>query len=393
MKVSLIARTLPLINQEQNLKSSFDVFSAHCAGICYMPADFETIVQEPREKTEKRIKLCKENAHHSVFDHNSFTLYIEGVPKAFCMLLNNEKQYTTSEKSGRYTMMATEGREKEIYDKWIGILISKIKAAYGETCPGYFTDFRIKKLAMENARMLLSLFTPSSAFAYTTTYRQINILYSMMQIELAKENSHFFYEKLRPYMAEFCRQIEALGLYDKDLASNPKNRHFSIVSDAPPVEEYFGDVYATHYKSEAVMIADLHRHRTIDYTFHFNLHGEYYVPEIIMDDENLVKEWNADIRERAQFFPIGTLFTVSEMGTFDNFVLKLKERKCTVVQLNVNRNVNVILQKYYAALKAKNHPRADELLPYMKGSRCTFPDFKCSMPCGFAEGINETRRI
>ena len=53
----------------------------------------------------------------------------------------------------------------------------------------------------------------------------------------------------------------------------------------------------------------------------------------------------------------------------------------------------VSLRKYEYALKLKTHHRAEELMNYTKGSRCTFPDFKCTAPCGFALGINETREI
>lgn len=35
----------------------------------------------------------------------------------------------------------------------------------------------------------------------------------------------------------------------------------------------------------------------------------------------------------------------------------------------------------------------EEFEPYQNGSRCTFPDFTCGSPCGFAEGIKETREI
>ena len=37
--------------------------------------------------------------------------------------------------------------------------------------------------------------------------------------------------------------------------------------------------------------------------------------------------------------------------------------------------------------------RYEELKSYTKGSRCTFSDYKCTAPCGFALGINETRLI
>jgi hypothetical protein len=81
------------------------------------------------------------------------------------------------------------------------------------------------------------------------------------------------------------------------------------------------------------------------------------------------------------------------MGTLDAFILKMKERKCTFAQLEINNITNDTLKKYEYALRMKIHPRAEEIIQYTKGSRCTFPDFKCTAPCGFALGIDETRKI
>ena len=71
----------------------------------------------------------------------------------------------------------------------------------------------------------------------------------------------------------------------------------------------------------------------------------------------------------------------------------MKERKCTCAQLEINQQTNLILKKYVEELRAKNHPRAEELAQYTKGARCTFPEYNCPTPCGFKEGINETRLI
>lgn len=69
------------------------------------------------------------------------------------------------------------------------------------------------------------------------------------------------------------------------------------------------------------------------------------------------------------------------------------ERKCTCAQLEIDKQTNLTLQKYVEALKANNHPRATEMEQYTKGSRCTFPGYKCPTPCGFKEGITGERLI
>ena len=97
--------------------------------------------------------------------------------------------------------------------------------------------------------------------------------------------------------------------------------------------------------------------------------------------------------ELADEYPCATLCNCNEMGTLDNFILKLKERKCSFTQLEINKVTNETLKKYEYALRMKVHPRVEDILQYTKGSRCTFPDFKCTAPCNFALGINETRLV
>ena len=111
MKIEVIASTKP---GEITKKEDFDLFSGKCAGVCYMVDSFEALLDEPEEKTRKRILRTQKGGHHSVFDHNYVTLYLEGIPKLLAMLINNEKMYTTSEKSARYTKMKMEGKEKEL---------------------------------------------------------------------------------------------------------------------------------------------------------------------------------------------------------------------------------------------------------------------------------------
>ena len=54
----------------------------------------------------------------------------------------------------------------------------------------------------------------------------------------------------------------------------------------------------------------------------------YFVPPIIEDDEALVAEWLNDMKTVKEVTPQGELVLISEMGTFDNFILKCKERLC-----------------------------------------------------------------
>jgi len=146
------------------------IFSGHAAGICYMPDSFETILNEPIEKTMKRANMVLQSGHHSVYDHVSYSLLLENIPKIVAMVLNNEKTYATSEKSARYTQMQPSDRERELYDKWMKIFTERILSVYPDTLPE-----KAKKLAQENARYLISVFTPTTMM-YTTSLRQWNYI-------------------------------------------------------------------------------------------------------------------------------------------------------------------------------------------------------------------------
>ena len=389
MEIKVIASTKV---GEIATKKEFEEFGGRSAGVCYMSGSFDDILSEDIEKTRRRIRQTKLGGHHSVYEHASFSLYLDGIPKIVAMLINNEKQYTTSEKSARYTKMLLTDREQALYNKWVDIFKSRIAKLYAQEYPKFFTDSRIEKLAQENARYLTSVFTPTSMI-YTTNYRQFNYLVSFLDAFLIKADKNDLEKKMVPHIEEFVEKLKQMPYYDEDLTRNEKCRRVSLFGADRKVEEYFGDVYCTTYDASFAELAQAQRHRTISYTMNVKP-GEFYIPEILKDSASFVELWLSDLKELAKKdYPQATLLEVVEMGTFDAFVLKMKERKCTFAQLEINNITNETLKKYVYALRMKVHPRAEELISYTKGSRCTFGDFTCPAPCGFELGINETRRV
>ena len=391
MKISIIGSTKPGYVAS---KEEFETFSGHNADICYMASNFEKIENEDPQKTHNRANQTKVSGHHSVFDHPVINFYLEDIPKALAMVINNEHQYTTSEKSARYTKMVLKEDEQQLYDKWLEIFTKLITEKYQAKNPEFYTDKKIKKLAQENARYLISIFTPTS-MAYSVTYRQLNNIYHMMQREINRPDSeqNKLYRMLKPAMIDFCNAIkETTPYFDEYISGEAKSRKLSLMSSRK-IEEYFGDVYATNYKASFACFAQAQRHRTLTYSIDLLDKPEFYVPTILKSDENLVKEWIKDCNSRAKEFPQGMLVSVNEMGTFDYFVLKMLERKCTHAQLEINESTNNILHNYIKALVDKNHPRAEELKKFSKGARCLSGCFKCTDPCHNIDGINETREI
>ena len=102
MKIKVIASTK--VGYEMPKEEALN-FSGKSAGICYLPDTLETLFNEPEEKTTKRANMTLKSGHHSVFNHPTYNLSLEGIPKILAMILNNEKMYNTSEKSDRYTKM------------------------------------------------------------------------------------------------------------------------------------------------------------------------------------------------------------------------------------------------------------------------------------------------
>ena len=119
-------------------KEELESFGGKAAGVCYMSNTFEDLLTEDVEKTKRRINQTKSSGHHSVYEHGSFSLYLEDVPKIIAMTINNEKQYATSEKSGRYTQHNFAQKEQIIYNKWLEIFKNKITQMYANDYPLFF---------------------------------------------------------------------------------------------------------------------------------------------------------------------------------------------------------------------------------------------------------------
>lgn len=367
-----------------NVQETFNKMGGELAGICYMSGTLGDVIKQPREKIFKRAEMVKENRHHSVFDHEYITLYLQDVPKMFAMLLNNEKMYTTSEKSARYTQMNVKGIELDLYTKWKEIFIRLIKSKYGNE--PYFDDKRIEKLAQENARYFLSVYT-STSLAYTTSYRQLNYLYTWLKnIENHPSN---LIKKLKPTADKFCLFLEINHLVDPKIANLADEKGFSLIAQKDR-KEYFGDVYSTNYYGSFAELAQAQRHRTLSYEIKELNFATFYVPKIIRDNETLKTMWVEDMLKVKDITPQGQIVQIFERGTPENFILKLKERLCTCAQLEINDQTKATLEKY---IKNTDDAEVKAMLEkYNKGARCT-SGFKCNTPCKFADGINLDREI
>ena len=379
-------------NNTLNLDKAM-TFIGHIAGICYAQEGYDSVLDESVEATHKRFNGTLKLGHHSVAGHLPVNLYIKGQSKLLSMILNNEKEYNTSERSLRYTAVhASEDsiiseREVYLYNKWVDIFKIEILKKY----PNQFKDFKVQ----ENARKLVTVFMPTE-MVYSTNLRQLNYICKWMYdyIESTKNCSTYFEATLANDMKLFLDEMKRLNLLLPSLMINEKGRYLSLFgTNLSARQEYFGDVYLTKYKASYDEIAQAQRHRSLNYQIERTSVNEYSIPELISDNELLVEEWINDISSLNDIVPIGTKVDVVEWGDYDMFILKCMERLCSKAQLDVMKTTRNTLLKYKEALEASNHPLASDIVKYSKGARCTFPNYNCLSDCKFNEGKILTRKI
>ena len=373
-------------------KDSAMKLSGIFAGVCYDEEGFNHKQKEAEEYTMKRVNRTLKNGHHSVYDHITINLNIENIPKILAMFLNNEKEYTTSEKSLRYTSINQANemisiKEVELYNKWKEIFNNIIKENYNE----YFTNSKIENLSKENARYLTTVFIPTQMI-YSTSFRQLNYLCGWME-KYINESKTDFDKKVSIYMREFIDKLKEKNLLDERLMVNDKNRTLSLITDKEPYEDYFSDVYKTSYKASFAQLAQAQRHRTLDYSASFLKDYQYFIPPILKSEPDLVNEWCNDMKEVESVYPQGQLVNVNERGYYENFILKCKERLCSAAQLEVMLQTKDTLNKYKSFLQDNNDELYEDIIKYSHGARCTFPDYNCPSDCKFLPGKTLRRKI
>lgn len=371
MKISVLGST-----KEKYVLQKEDaiIFSGKAAGICYMPDTLDVLFSEDKEKTLKRANRTLISGHHSVFDHPTYNLALEEIPKILAMILNNEGMYTTSEKSARYTKMKLKDKEKELYEKWIDIYCKEISKEYPN-----INEKQVLKLAQENARYLISIFTPSTTMEYTVSLRQINYIMSWFDDFIEGAEDTQFNKTLKPYLEEFNKQLKNLRV--GDLNSSVKKRKLSLFDDRKNRKEEFGENYCVTYKGTFAEFAQAQRHRTIDYKIMIPDKNEYYIPLIIRDNKELSEEWIKDISSLSDNYPQGLLININERGTVENFILKTKERLCGSAQLEIMLQTKEVLDKYLEATKNTNEEVYEYLKEFEVGVRCKYKGWKCTAPC------------
>lgn len=369
MKIEVKASTKPgyVMPKEEAI-----LFSGRAAGICYMRADYDTLCEEDPQVTFDRAEGNLESGHHSVYGHPKYTLVLENIPKILAMILNNEKVYDTSEKSARYTKMTPSPDEKVLYEKWIGIFEKEIKHCYPK-----FDDKNAHKLAMENARYLISVFTPATTMEYTVGIQQWSYIIDFAEKYIKTAGEDPFSRKVKEVLREFLACKPDIDI--EGLDSGMKNREFSLFAKRHERQEEWGENYCTTYLGSFAQLAQAQRHRTLSYEMVVPLEKQFFVPPII-EYTPYEDEWKKDIESLKDNYPQGMLVQINERGTCENFVLKCTERLCGFPQYEIMMRTNKTMHKYVKAVENTNPDVYDYLEPYSHGPRCTFPGWTCPSP-------------
>ena len=459
MKVKVIGRTIQTCPEHRSIDNLNEyitnpniiqkesrVIAGKAAGICYMPDDYLSEGIQNEQKCYDRSKMNAKSGHYSVYEHVLINFIIEDCPKIIAMILNSMGLYATSEKSARYTKMNPESTlEIEKYNKWKDIFQKLIK----EQCPNR-TDKEIEKLAMENARYMISVFT-NTTMEYSIPFNRAILMCQWLD-EFAEnidigfgnrgeypyyfnfkldEEYFLFYMKLKDYCLELaCLFRDALKL-DKN---NPilvdhknmgielfksidninklkniieiKNKDFFFKEEAELMEnikefnlDSFGDIYRYFTPFSFAALAQAQRHRTIRYQI-ISIYNDCFVPNIL-NSEKYINEWVNDFKEliNNNIIPQCTMLSVCESGRFEDFVLKCKERMCSRAQYEIYHYTRIALQNFYKnreKLSDANRIILNNMIDIIDEktckplNRCKYSGYTCKEPCPYA---NEDRIV
>jgi thymidylate synthase ThyX len=381
LEVNLIASTGNMGTEEMI------EFSQNCARVCYTDKDFLEVKKEPiNKKLQERLM---KSGHHSVFEHSNLTFNLNGIPKALAMILNNEKQYATSEKSARYTIMSEiDPVQKKLYEKWMEILIPGIEKIYPKMEDKNSRKNAIKKISQENARYMTSVFTPTK-MVHTINLRQLNFLqqqFNEFVKNYSEKDNGLFKKNLSKSMDSFLEQTKEFRIKDLD---NQTDRHLSLfenIKNSSVKDKHYSNIYSTNYLMSFAGLAQAHRHRTINYSMEepqLNSPKGFFIPPIItyMQKE---KEWINDLKEISKTdFPQAQNIRVYETGKIEDFRSKATLRMCGHAQLEIMKNTLKTAEEYklYQEIYGKN-----SLKP-----KC-IQNYKCPSPCVW-KGIRALERL
>lgn len=382
---------------------SLEIYSGKAAGVCYLKDKYFESSMTDTSKSRSRFYRVISTGHHSIADHSFISVLFEDIPKMTAMILNSLGFYNTSEKSGRYTVMSSNeqsGTKNEfLYNKWVDIFKDLIKKYDSKLCE----DKKLhEKLALENARYMLSVFAPNTTMMFTTSLRMWSYLVCWCKdyIETADESTEFN-KLVKKCVSDLYVNIIKTGCFDDIIVDN-KHRKFNFLANQvgygiKDAEEDRHESYLIKYKASFAELAQEQRHRTLDYFMCFDGSNiEFYIPELLKIDENesFRQEWLCDLYAIKDTFPIATLVDIVETGFISNFLLKCDERLCGRALLETMNTVKTNLLKF-ASYWDKSPFMMSELERHIKDGKIIMKcgNIQCKEPCYWGATKAQSRLI
>ncbi len=426
MKVTLDSQSGFLTSDKKYDKRAALIDTGVKAAVCFKDGD---ITPEMIRLQESDDRLIERGLNTVLSDHTSpseqptVMLEIVGIPKALCMVLNNEHQYSADERSLRYTLVKESEyiskKEVELYNKWLEIFINILNEEYypfflkhhkGNTDEETMkkAGSAIKKIAQENARYMVSMFTPTT-LTYTVPFAQINKICVYMN-DIIKNPYNEFEKLLVPYFKDFIKQLKDLDVIltehdahvlcpklnvpntDNYLYKNNKHIALSLFAERNKfsgikLPNEYGVNFSYNMDISVASLAQFHRHRTINYEMLAPTINErkFYIPKLLLGKIDLIHEWLLDISSVNEFYPSGKLLHVNASGSLKYLINYVgKERACDRAFLETeDMFTNKMLPEIYNGLvNSGKNELAEQVKPYVLKLRCMYPDYDCPTNCG-----------
>lgn len=403
-----------------DLKQAF-IYSGIKAAWCYKPGSATPdSIRSMSEDTLLRIGIeTFLNDHGTPDEHYEISVEITEIPKLLCMILNDEHQYTTCERSLRYTKVKESEYITDLevakYNKWYNLNLEMFKNNYYD----WFLKVNknddkmalkdMEKKAGENARNFVSILTPTS-IAYTAPWYQWQKIATYL-LDMANSPKTNLEKLAAPYAFELVSKLIDLNVvvlteivdvlypdfktknnfYKKFLYTNNKGIKLSMFAHNNPFSginkpNEFGSSISYNSFMSIAACAQAQRHRTCDFEFQEMKEFKFYIPEFIKNTE-YEQEYIKDMLEVKHLYPQGQMLNFNLISSLKNIIWFMgQERACEKAQQEIaNWYVNIFLPDIIKGLEEKSEYQEEVNVlkrNYLNKCRCAYPNYHCPSPCG-----------